>query len=109
MPPRKRPSSKTNNPPPLPSPQIDLVTLQAAITAAVTTAMSQRNPGSLGGGPQHQNQEDNQGHRKKGSYKDFMSAKPTSLMALEVSFSSPNGSRRSNPSLKFVHAQNLTN
>ena len=79
MPPRKRPSSKTNNLPPPPSPQIDLVTLQAAIIAVVTAAMSQMNPSGSGGGPQSQNPEVNQGHQRGGSYKDFMNAKPTSF------------------------------
>ncbi|KAL7612429.1 hypothetical protein Lser_V15G08986 [Lactuca serriola] len=79
MPPRKRPNSKNNNnPPPPPPPQFDPVMFQAAVTA-VAAAMSQMNPGGLGGGPQPQNQDDSQGHRKECSYKDFMNAKPTSF------------------------------
>ncbi|KAL7588210.1 hypothetical protein Lser_V15G40701 [Lactuca serriola] len=82
MPPRKRPSSKNNNsnpPPPPPPRQFDIVSLQAVITAAMTTTMSQMNPGSSGGGPQPQNQGSSQGHRKECSYKDFMNMKPTSF------------------------------
>ena len=82
MPPRKRPSSKTNNPPPPPPPEFDPVVFQAAVTAAVAAAMSQLNTGGSGGsggGTQTQDQESNQGHRKEGSYKDFMNAKPTSF------------------------------
>ena len=79
MPPRKRPSSKnTNNPPPPPPPlQIDLETLQAAITATISATLSQLNPSGSGGGTQTQNPEGNQGHRKECSYKDFMNAKST--------------------------------
>ena len=82
MPPRKRPSSKTNNPPPPPPPEFDPVVFQAAVTAVVAAAMSQLNTGGFGGsggGTQTQDQESNQGHRKEGSYKDFMNAKPTSF------------------------------
>ncbi|KAL7606412.1 hypothetical protein Lser_V15G17633 [Lactuca serriola] len=80
MPPRKRPNSKTNNPPPPPPPEIDPVLFQAAVTAAVAAAMSQLNTGGFdGSGGGTQDQESNHGHRKEGSYKDFMNAKPTSF------------------------------
>ena len=82
MPPRKRPGSKTNNPLPPPPTEIDPVVFQAAVTAAVAAAMSQLNTdgsGGSGGGTQTQNQEGSQGHRKEGSYKDFMNTKRTSF------------------------------
>ena len=52
---------------------------QAAVTATVAAAMSQLNTGGSGGGTQTQNQDSSQGHRKEGSYNDFMNAKPTSF------------------------------
>ena len=53
---------------------------QAAVNAVVAATLSQMNLSGLGGqggGPQPQNQEGSQGHRKECSYKDFMNAKPT--------------------------------
>ena len=86
MAPKKRPNKKNNNsltdPTPPPPPQFDPAMFQAAVTAAVTAALSQINPGGAGGsgsGIHSQNHEGRQRHQKECSYKDIMNAKPMSF------------------------------
>ena len=84
MPPRRSPRHATPITP-IPSPQIDAATLNAAVAEAVATAMAQYHSTSTGGGeaPTDSTQGEVPVRQGEFSYKDFTRCQPLSFKGTE--------------------------